>query len=85
MMQDLKVNKRWFNDILLSKKQFEVRRVLDRRFYVGETIALHEWDSEKQEFTGRTCYRRITYILRGPVPEAGLPEDTVVFQLGELV
>lgn len=83
-MQSLKVSKRFFPDLQSGKKPFEVRKTRDRLFYVDQPLAFFEWDDVKQECTGRAYYAKITYLLRGPLPEAGLPEDVVVFALRKI-
>ncbi len=57
---DIKINQKYFEDVLKGNKTFEVRKN-DRNFKVGDKLILKEWDGVK--YTGRTIKKRITYIL----------------------
>ena len=48
-----------------GRKPFEARKA-DRDFEVGDTLRLEEWSPTLREYTGRSCLRLVTYILRGP-------------------
>ena len=45
-------------------KTFELRKN-DRRYKPGDIIVLKEWEPNKQEFTGRQCRKRISYVFEG--------------------
>lgn len=62
---DLKCWPSYFDVILSGVKPFEIRSEADRQFAVGDVLLLREWDPASDMYTGRTCGRRITYILRG--------------------
>lgn len=78
-VHDLKVDARWFPDVLSGKKPFELRKD-DRGYQVGDVLVLREWDRERGGvvdgpsgwpelslatfYTGRTCRRTVTCILR---------------------
>lgn len=51
-----------FNDVISGKKTFEVRKN-DRDYAVGDLIALNEYDTEKERYTGNSCLCYIDYIL----------------------
>jgi hypothetical protein len=77
----------YFEEVLTGRKPFEVRKIEDRWFKVGQTILLREYDrSLKQRdpetddrYTGRSCLRRITYILGDG--DWGIEKGTVVLGL----
>ena len=51
-----------FNDVISGRKTFEVRKN-DRNYAVGDLIALNEYDTEKERYTGNSCLCYIDYIL----------------------
>jgi len=53
----------FFEKILSGEKNFELR-LADWKCEVGDTLVLCEWSAEKQEYTGRTIEKEITYILK---------------------
>lgn len=69
MIHQLKIDSKYFEDVVSGKKTFEVRNN-DRNFYVGDFIALneltpHPCNEEGGHFaTGRCCLMEIAYILR---------------------
>ncbi len=65
MIHDLKTLPEFFEAVISGKKKFEVRRA-DRPFHVGDLLALNEYDSETQEYSGRSCILKIEYILDDP-------------------
>jgi|GEM_PF-728157 len=76
----------YFEEVLTGRKPFEVRKIEDRWFKVGQTILLREYDGslkqrepETDGYTGRTCLRRITYILGDG--DWGIEKGTVVLGL----
>lgn len=60
MIHAVKTLPKFFEDCTSGKKLFEIRRN-DRPYYVGDFLALNEWDGEK--YTGRCALFEITYIL----------------------
>ena len=69
MMHEVKSWPEFFQEIS-NGKPFDVRKN-DRRYTVGDTLRLREYDDRKGSFTGRVIDRRITYIQDG-VP-GGIP------------
>lgn len=57
----LKIQPQYFNEVISGKKNFEIRKN-DRDFRVGDTLLLKEFIPEKQEFTGRSVEKEVTYI-----------------------
>ena len=62
MIHALKEHPEHFNNVISGKKTFEVRKN-DRDFHENDLVALNEYDSEKKEYTGRSCLVYIDYIL----------------------
>jgi hypothetical protein len=64
----LKVEPRFFDDLVNGKKSFEVR-LDDRNFKFGDILHLWEWGSSglpgEGGFTGREVTRQIKHILKG--------------------
>lgn len=58
---DLKILPEYFKEVLSGKKPFEIRKN-DRNFEVNDLIVLHEYDAERQSYTGRFVKRQITYV-----------------------
>lgn len=52
----------FFRDILSGQRTADIRWTGDRRFKVGDTIILKEFDPIKFEYTGREHNVEITYI-----------------------
>lgn len=61
----------YFRAILDGRKRFEVRRD-DRGFALGDVLALLEYDPETNEYTRRTVWVRVIYIIRGDTMPPGL-------------
>jgi hypothetical protein len=62
MTHELKTWPEYFQPVLDGRKTFEIRRD-DRPFAVGDELWLREYEPSKGH-TGRSCSRRITYVLR---------------------
>lgn len=60
MIHSLRTEKRFFEDVKIRKKNFEVRKN-DRGYKVGDYLALNEWENDA--FTGRSMMVKVTYIL----------------------
>ncbi|WP_196596054.1 ASCH/PUA domain-containing protein [Pectinatus frisingensis] len=58
---DLKILPRYFADILIGNKTFEIRKN-DRNFELGDYINLREWDPDKQKYTGSHLVKQICYM-----------------------
>jgi hypothetical protein len=52
----------FFEPVFKEIKSFEIRKN-DRDFKIGDRLMLKEYDPEIGSFTGRYCFRTITYIL----------------------
>ncbi len=75
MIHGLKILPRYFRAVTSGDKKFEVRRP-DREYEVGDFLALNEYDDELNEYTGRCCLVKVTYILdRGVIMDA---DDVIV-------
>jgi len=79
MIHELKTVNPFFEDVLMLRKQFEVRKD-DRGFAMFDTLRLREFVDGK--YTGRAVEAQVGYILRGG--EFGIEAGYVVMQL-ELV
>ena len=62
IIHDLKCWPEYFEAVARNEKTFEVRK-WDRPYRVEDTLWLREWDKEKLDYTGRSIYRTITYLL----------------------
>jgi ribosomal protein S17 len=63
MVIEKKVWKKFFQDIIDGKKNFEIR--LDNfECNEGDTLLLKEWDEVKKEFTGRQLEKTVTYLIK---------------------
>jgi len=52
----------YFFDVATGMKTFEIRKN-DRRFSVGDTLCLQEYDPDKQEYTGEELKVKIDYTV----------------------
>ncbi|MBI9069695.1 MAG: DUF3850 domain-containing protein [Salinivirgaceae bacterium] len=64
MTHKLKIYPEYFVEVLLGTKPFEVRKN-DRDFKIGDTLHLLEYCPDKKEFTGDSCARTVSYVLKG--------------------
>ena len=76
----IKLAPRYFNDVSLGLKPFEVRRN-DRDYQAGDIAILQEW-TPATKYTGREIKRKITYVLHGGV--FGIQEGFCVFALSDI-
>ena len=58
----LKIEKKYFNDVIAERKKFEVRKN-DRDYQVNDILSLNEYDKDKQVYTGRHISVKVLYIL----------------------
>lgn len=58
-----KIWPKYFNDVLLRNKRFELRQD-DDDIQVGDILNLQEWDPDTQQYTGRQAACSVTYVLR---------------------
>ena len=52
----------FFEPVFYRKKSFEIRKN-DRDFKIGDRLMLNEYDPDDGSYTGRYCFRTITYIM----------------------
>jgi len=63
-MHELKVDPIPFRRMFECEKTFEVRKN-DRDFQVNDVLYLREYNRELNDYSGRTMFRRVTYVLEG--------------------
>ena len=51
----------FFQAVSDGKKKFELR-LNDFDIQEGDVLVLDEWDGEKQEYTGRTIQKNVTFV-----------------------
>ena len=61
---ELKTWPYYFAAVERGDKPFEIREA-DRIFEVGDFLFLREWDAHCGEYTGRSCLRKVTFVLGG--------------------
>lgn len=69
MTHELKIEPKWFEDVVSRKKTFEIR-FNDRDFKVGDTLLLREYNPALKadaRYTGRKCAVRVRYIYDGNI------------------
>ena len=77
----LKVWAEFFPDLSTGVKNFEVR-LNDRSYTEGTILHLCEYDQRGKVYTGRSCLRRVTYVLYGG--QFGIEDGYVVMGLETL-
>ena len=77
MIHTLKTWPQYFETVQTGQKMFEFRKA-DRQFKTGDILVLQEWDPDKKEYSGRECYREVTYIF---TEGFGLPEGFCIMSL----
>lgn len=78
MIHDIKINSRYFNEILTGKKTFEIR-FNDRSYKVNDKLILNEILEDK--YTGNKATVNVTYILTHDDFPEGIPEGYVVLSI----
>jgi hypothetical protein len=58
----------FFAAILAGEKRHDLRRADDRKFKVGDTLILQEFDRREGRYTGREARAQITYITSADAP-----------------
>ncbi len=76
MIHELKTTSKYFQEMFMCHKTFEVRKN-DRNFQNGDTLILKEWNGE--QYTGRMMARTVNYILEGG--QFGIEEGYVVMSI----
>ncbi|TOZ05118.1 RNA-binding protein [Levilactobacillus brevis] len=61
MTHELKIQPKYFNDVLMGTKTFEIRKN-DRNYKVGDMLILKEWVPGTRVYTGKELARKVTYI-----------------------
>ncbi len=76
---ELKVWPMYFGDVLAGRKTFEYRKD-DRqpRYETGDVLHLREW-GKGTGYTGRDCYREVSYVARGYL----IPEGFCILSIVE--
>ena len=87
MQHELKSWPDFFHPVFTGVKNFELRNN-DRKFKVGDTIILMEYDDRAGKYTGRKLRKRITYMIDGIgpgciTPVKGLARGYVILSLGD--
>lgn len=65
MEHDLKIWPSFFDSLQDNLRTCELRKD-DRNIQPGDVLHLREWDPATETYSGRTCSRRVTYLVRGP-------------------
>lgn len=81
MQHELKTWPEYFNEVIMNRKPFEVRKN-DRNFSVGDWLYLREFDPLYGEYTGNNAVREVTYVLNGG--QFGIESGYVVMGLKEV-
>ena len=71
-----------FEKVLSGEKQFDLR-IAEFECEVGDILVLREWDSEKEEYTGRELEKEITFVVKTKDLKFWSKED--INELGFLV
>lgn len=87
MVHELKITSKYFVDILIHNKNFEIRKN-DRNYHVDDILILKEYDSIKHIYSGREITVKVSYIHYGN-GDFGLSSDYCVigfnYNLGRLL
>ncbi len=75
MTHVLKTVSPFYEEVEAVRKVHELRKA-DRDYQVGDLLHLRHYIPERDAYSGRSVTRAVTYILRGPWPEAP-PADQV--------
>ena len=75
MKHEIKILPEYFEAVACGAKKFELRKN-DRRYEVGDTVILREWDGKR--YTDREAIVVITYVLKD-CPEYGLKPGHCIF------
>lgn len=70
-----------FAAVKAGSKPFDVREN-DRNFQVGDQLLLREFDPDRQEYTGRSLVRWVSYLLQGG--SFGIQPDWCVLGFSDL-
>lgn len=76
----------FFEDIISGQRTSDIRYTGDRRYQVGDTLHLCEWDPVRGVFTGREAFAIITYIQQNKsnpcaISRQALSDEYAVFSI----
>jgi hypothetical protein len=75
---------RFFRAIVAGERTHELRRN-DRDFRVGDSLLLHEWDHDTEQYTGASCVAIVSSITTQEVPcavsDEGLGPDFAILSI----
>jgi hypothetical protein len=74
---ELKTWPEYFCEVVSGNKTFELRKN-DRNFCPGDILILKEYDPETKQYTGRTEWKEIGFLVQGIF---GLPDDVCVMSI----
>lgn len=80
---DLKVHSKFWQDLSTSRNTNAVRRD-DRGYHVGDVLWLREYNPAFG-YTGMTCMRRVTHILRNEDMPQGVAKGWCVMSLAAVL
>lgn len=75
---ELKAWPEYFRAVYSGQKSFEIRKN-DRDYQKGDTLTIREFNPDNSTYTGRSCSRRVTYVLPGG--QFGLAEGVVAMAI----
>jgi len=80
-VHELKCWPQYFQALIDGTKTFELR-LNDRNYQVEDVLFLREYDPRIEEYSGRECWKLVTYITEGDNPFGGLCFGYVILGLG---
>jgi len=79
-IHELKIWPEYFTDVKCGDKTFEIRKLENHGFEVGDKINLREWCPNGKEYSGDECQAWINYIC--DITEVmGLTEPTIAMSI----
>lgn len=73
----LKTWPEYYREIIEGSKTFELR-VNDRGFEIGDILHLEEYDPQTKQYTGRSTWRRVGFMIQG---QFGLADNVCCMSL----
>lgn len=80
MIHELKIWPEHFDNIVIGKKTFEIRKN-DRDYKTGDTLILKRFNPDNQEYTGATCNVYVSHILYGTDNNWGFNRDCCIMSI----
>lgn len=71
-----KILPEYFEAVNSGKKNYELR-LNDFDVNEGDVLILEEWDAQKQEYTGRSCRREVTYVAAFDIDNLFWPKQEI--------